>query len=412
MPDDPSTPIRVLFVDDDPDVAAAARLALHRGGMTMTWAASPDAAWLALAQRPDVVLLDLNFSRTETSGAVGLDLLARLLLHDATLPVVVVTGHSGVATAVAAMRAGACDFLIKPWRNERLVEAITRAAGRGRSRPDAARPAPDVPLLGDSAQLVAVRALVAKVAPTAAAVFIHGAAGVGKSLVATILHRASGQAGEPVTLDARSDPTVADVAMAVNRAAGGTLLIEDVDRLTMAAQSALVTLTAARMLATSRQSPAELRASGAIRDDLLARLTIVELNLPTLRDRGDDVRLLADFYLGFHAARHGRAPRPLDPVAAAAIAADPWPDSVRGLAAACERAVVLGEGERHTLDHFALIPAPGETRAVAATFNLAQSERALVAAALARHAHNVSRAADDLGITRATLYRRMARHGL
>ncbi len=129
MPTDPSTPINVLFVDDDADVAAAARLALHRAGMTMAWAAAPDTAWLALAQRPDVVLLDLNFSRAETSGAVGLDLLARLVLHDATLPIVVVTGHSGVATAVAAMRAGASDFLIKPWRNERLVEAITRAAG-------------------------------------------------------------------------------------------------------------------------------------------------------------------------------------------------------------------------------------------------------------------------------------------
>ncbi len=215
-----------------------------------------------------------------------------------------------------------------------------------------------------------------------------------------------------VTLDARSGPTVADVTAAFRRAAGGTLLIEDVDLLPMAAQSALGTLDTVRAVTTSRRSPAELRASGAVRDDLLARLTIVELNLPSLRDREDDVRLLADFYLGFHAARHGRAPRPLDPVAAAAIAADPWPDGVRGLAAACERAVVLGEGERHTLDHFALVPAPGEVRAIASTFNLAQSERAMVAAALARHAHNVSRAADELGITRATLYRRMARHGL
>ncbi len=412
MQTEPSTPISVLFVDDDADVAAAARLALQRADMTMTWTATPDAAWVALARRPDVVLLDLNFTRAETSGVVGLDLLARLVLHDATLPVVVVTGHSGVATAVAAMRAGAADFLIKPWRNERLVEAVGRAAVLGRSRRSGAATAGDVPLLGGSAVMVAVRALIARVAPTSAAAFVHGAAGTGKSLVAAMLHRASGRAGVPVVLDARSGPPAADVAAAVDRATGGTLLIEDVELLPMAAQTALGALAATRVLATSRRSPAELRASGAVRDDLLARLTIVEFGLPPLRDRGNDIGLLADYFLGCHAARHGRTPRALDAAAAAALAADVWPDNVRGLAAACERAVVLGDGEKHTLDHFALVAAPGAERAVGATFNLARSERALVAAALARHAHNVSRAAEELGITRATLYRRMARHGL
>jgi len=416
MIEPPSTPIRALFVDDDRDVAAAARAALERRGIACDWAASPEAAWTALgASRPDVILLDLNFARQETSGTVGLELLARLLLHDPALPVVVVTGHSGVAVAVAAMRGGAVDFLIKPWRNDKLVETTQRAAllGRARRATPAVAPA-DTPLLGESPAMVAVRALIARAAPTAASVLVHGPAGTGKTLVAHALHRASGVAGPLVAVEARDSPEPDALRAALAQTAGGTLLIEDLDLLPTPAQSALAAglVCAPRLIATTRIALDTLRVAGAVRDDLLYAASTVEIALSPLAARPGDAGLLARHYLAVFAARHARPARALDPVAAAAVAAHPWPAGVRSLAAACERAVVLGDGDPHTLAHFALTPPdiPGQPQA--APLNLARSERAMVEAALKRHAHNISRAADELGITRATLYRRMARHGL
>ena len=416
MTDPSSTPLRALFVDDDRDVATAARAALARHAIACDWASSPEAAWSALATaRPDVILLDLNFARAETSGAVGLELLARLVLHDPALPVVVVTGHSGVAVAVAAMRAGATDFLIKPWRNDRLVEVTRRAAALGHAR-RAAPPAAsgETPLLGESAAMVAVRALIARVAPTAASVLIHGPAGVGKTLVAHALHRASGAAGPLVPLEGRDQPGAEAVRAALAQAAAGTLLIEDLDLLPAPTQSALAATRGAapRLVATTRLAADGLRAARTVRDDLLYAVSTVEIALAPLAERPGDALLLATHYLTVFAARHGRAPRALAPEAAAAIAADPWPGGVRALAAACERAVVLGEGETHGLAHFALTRPDATAAPGAAPLNLARSERALVEAALKRHAHNISRAADELGITRATLYRRMARHDL
>ena len=422
MTESPSTPLSVLFVDDDRDVASAAQLVFERRDIRFAWAATPEAAWAGLAATPDVVVLDLNFTRSETSGAVGLELLAKLLLHDPGLPIVVVTGHSGVAIAVSAMRAGAVDFLIKPWRNERLAEAITRAGELGRSRrtgrsqSESAKLDSQVPLLGTSAAMAHINALIAKAAPTAASVLIHGGIGTGKSLVAGAMHRASARPGGLLILEARETPSADVTSAAVAAAGAGTLLIEDLDLLGAPAQSRLGAALhpGLRVIATTRLTPEVLHASGTVRDDLLSRLSTIEIALPPLAERRGDIRLLADYYLQVYAARHSRLSRPLDDHAAAAIAADPWPGGIRALAAACERAVVLGDGDRHTLDHFALsaMPAPGVVRTIAANFNLSQSERSLVEAALRRHAHNVSRAATDLGITRATLYRRMAKHGL
>ncbi len=416
MPDAPSTPIAVLFIDDDPDVVAAARLLLERRGMAFAAAASPEAAWIALAQRrPDVILLDLNFARSQTDGAVGLELLARLLLADPTAAVVVVTGHSGVAVAVAAMRGGAADFLMKPWNNEKLVDTIAKAANLSRARRGAAdsRPEP-TPILGESPAMVAVRALVAKVARSRAAVLVHGPPGTGKTLVAHALHAGT---GAPLTvIDARDAGETLDARLA--NANEGTLLIEDVDALAPTAQARVARGLASdrtiRPIATTRVALDELRAGHGLDDALLFALATVEIALPPLPERPGDARLLAAHYLRLLAARYGQAPRPLESDAALAIDADPWPGGVRQLIAACERAVVLGEGDTHTLAHFALsAPASApQPRAIATSLNLAQSERALVEAALKRNAYNVSRAAEALGLTRAALYRRMDKHGL
>ncbi len=408
-------PISVLYIDDDADVVTAARLLLETHKMMFAAAASPEAAWGVLAAAwPDVIMLDLNFARSQTDSAVGLQLLKRLLLAEPTAAVVVVTGHSGVAVAVAAMRGGAADFVMKPWNNDRLVDTIARAATLSRARRAVSPSTVSTPLLGESPAIECARGLIAKVSRTRASVLIHGPAGTGKTLVAQVIQRASGFAGAPFVVVEGAAFDVETLA----RAKGGTVLIENADALSAFAQATLATAlstdAAPRLLATTRLSPHALREIETLGDELRFALATVEIALPPLPERAQDARLLASHYLSLLAYRHDTTPRMLHPQAAAAIDVDPWPGGVRQLIAACERAVVLGEGDTHTLAHFALsaFSPVSPPRAITANLNLAQSERVLVEAALKRNAHNVSRAAQALGLTRAALYRRMDKHGL
>ena len=404
---------RILVVDDDADIAKAARLLLERHGMTVGAAADPAAAWVALATRPaDVILLDLNFVRGRTSGEEGFAMLNRLIAADRHAVVIVVTGHSGIAAAVQAMRGGASDFVIKPWNNERLLASVQRAVALRRAKLESAPviAGADGLLLGESATVVRARDLLARIGPTDAPMLVRGPAGVGKTLVARLAHQGSRRADRPlVTLDA-------DAALIVERtaeAADATLLIEHVDRLPRSAQPDLVRrLNGIRVIATSRLDRAALRA--ALDEELLYRLNTIELDLAPLHERGDDILLLARHFLALFAGHHGKPARALTAEAERAIAADAWPDNIRGLRQAAERAVLLGDAQMHRLDDMTVLAAPeeGAPRALASDLNLARSEEAMVAAALKRHAFNVSRAAAELGLTRAALYRRMARHGL
>ncbi|PVX30326.1 sigma-54-dependent transcriptional regulator [Sphingomonas pokkalii] len=407
----------ILVIDDDPDIVRAATLLLERNAMRVLGAADPDAAWVRLAEGSvDAILLDLNFARGRTSGEEGFRLLDRLIAADRNAVVVVVTGHSGIAVAVQAMRGGASDFVIKPWSNERLLATVQRAVALRRAKL-AAAPAPAgeeaLLLLGEAPAIEAARGLIGRVGPTDASVLLTGPPGSGKTLAAQLLHRASLRAERPLeTLDA----AVADlptIAARVAAAAGGTLLIEAVDQLAPALQPELARrLGGLRVLSTSRCDRAGTRA--ALSDDLRFRLNTVEIDLPPLAGRGNDALLLARHFCALYAGRYGQPLRPLTEEAARAIAADSWPDGVHGLRQAIERAVLLGSGAAIDVSALGLV-LPEDTlepRAIKADLNLGRSEAALVAAALKRHAFNVSRAAAELGLTRAALYRRMAKYGL
>jgi DNA-binding NtrC family response regulator len=401
----------ILVIDDDPDIVKAATLLLTRHGMTVTGACDPGAAWVKLAERRfDAILLDLNFARGRTSGEEGFAMLERLIAADGDAVVIVVTGHSGIAVAVRAMRDGASDFVIKPWSNERLLATTGRAVALSRAKRAVAR----VPiegegalLLGEDAGIARVRDLIARVAPTDAAVLVRGPAGSGKSLVARALVAGSRRGGAVVTVDGGGAlPEGPDVP------AAGTLVIEDVDAIPRGVQAAWVRrIGAARVIATSRLDRAGLRA--ALVDDLLYRINTVEIDLPRLGDRGGDAVRLARHFVDLFAARYARPARPIAEEAQRAIAADRWPDDVRGLRQACERAVLLGTGAVHDVADFAIaLPADDPVPRAVADLNLGRGEKAMVAAALRRHAFNVSRAAAELGLTRAALYRRMEKHGL
>lgn len=404
----------ILIVEDDADVAKAARLLLERQGMTVSIAADPAAAWVYLAERPaDVLLLDLNFARGRTSGEEGFAMLDRLIAADRHAVVIVVTGHSGIAVAVQAMRQGATDFVIKPWNNERLLATVQRGVALRRAKLDAATAPPidDGLLLGESAAIAGVRDLIARVAPTEAPVLVSGASGTGKTVIARLIHRGSGRADGPlVTLHAETADS-ATIAERLAAALAGTLVIDHIDRLPRRLQSDLAQqVDGARVIATTRLDRAELRA--AVGEDLLYRVNTIEIRVPPLAERGGDALLLAQHFRSLFQHRHGKLGGPIADAAAKAIAQSAWPDNVRELRLLMERAVLLGTDDALGLDDIARPPAHDAERPLQPGRSLAQSERAMIDAALKRYAFNVSRAAEELGLTRAALYRRMARYGL
>jgi DNA-binding NtrC family response regulator len=425
-----STQGHVLVVDDDADVLKAASLLLTRHGMKVSLARNPAEAWSALAADPaDVVLLDLNFSRAATSGEEGFAWLTEVIAHDPDAVIVVVTGHSGVNIAVAAMRAGASDFVMKPWRNDRLVATLENALELRRRRRGASGPAQATGeetealplLLGDSPAMEQVRAIIRRVAPTDAAVLILGEAGVGKSLIARNVHHQSARANGPlVALDLEGlsgEVLVERLSGAMGRARGGSLCLEEVGSLTRPAQGALAaaleTAGDARLIATTRRPRESLKGPSGLRDDLLFRLNTVEILVPPLAARNGDALLLAEHFLRLFAKRYDRPARPLSDQAASFIRSKTWTGEVRALRQAMERCVIFAEGPAYEVADVAAGDTASPGRAGAGGgLDLAASERALIARALDTHAFNVSHAARQLGLTRAALYRRMAKHGL
>jgi len=291
-------------------------------------------------------------------------------------------------------------------------------------------------ILGDSPPMRRVRDLVARAAAAPAAVLIHGEAGTGKSLAARAIHRQAARAPAPiVVLDLTAAPAAAAeetaffeqvVAPAIAAARGGFLVLDEVGGLSAALQGRLVTCLAAgrdaptaeavRTLATTTRPRSSLEQAGGLRPDLLYALSTLEIFIPPLRDRREDVPVLADHFLRLYASRYGRQFRPLSASAAQVLGASAWPGNVRALQQAIERGVILSDGdavELHDLQVGGARNGQGaSSHSPAAATTLAHSERTLVEAALRRHGFNVSRAAQDLGLTRAALYRRMAKHGL
>jgi DNA-binding NtrC family response regulator len=455
-----TAPGKVLFIDDDPDVLTSVRLLLSRHEMEVMTAADPaDGLRLLGAAQVDAVLLDLNFSRSATTGEEGLKALADILQHDADAAVVVVTGHSGINIAVAAMRAGASDFVTKPWSNDRFVATVKaavelrrrRRAGGGGVAPLAPAAVAETVILGGSPAMTRLRALIARAAPTEANVLVLGESGAGKELTARAIHQGSRRAGGPfVPVDLAAIPEAeveaelfgrrragpgaegdrAGLFAAANR---GTLFLDEVGRLPTGLQAKLLAALErrevvpvggeralpvdVRVIAASTMSRQQLHSETTLRADLLHRLNTVEISVPPLRERGQDVLELSRHYLKLYARQYGRPEKPLSPEAVQALKRNGWRGNVRALRNAMERAAVLSEGLAYDAADFPLGTSGSDGAGEAPTLpggdlNLARSERWLIEQALQRHHFNVSHAARDLGLTRAALYRRMEKHGL
>lgn len=409
QPDAASSALAILLVDDNRHVAESLEVAVRLAGHALDRADGPEEARSRLAaRRYDVILLDLNYSAGRTDGEEGLALLGRMMADDPRARVVVITAHSGIRIAVEAMRAGACDFVMKPWRNADLLAKVTRAAIRGASTAlPVVQSAENLPamLIGESAAMARIRELVRRIGPTMAGVVVTGPPGSGRTLVASAIHAASTRSAEPMTRidlrDAESWSRLGD--------SDGALLLRHPDRLDEIEQARLLDQLPerARIIAIAEDAT-------AIGSALARRVATVEIALPPLSARGGDALLLARHFARVAAERHGRPAPQLTPAAEEAVLRSPWPDQVRGLAAAVERAVLLGDGA--VIDAALLLPpAPlpvSESDTSSTRFDLEENERGVIEAALREHHHNVTHAATALGLSRGALYRRMERHGL
>ena len=454
-----------VVVDDDDDILLAARLLLRTLFAEVLTVRTPEEAMTALGARvPDVMLLDANFARGATDAREGLAFLDRLLTVDPDMVVVMITAHAGVQVAVEAMKHGATDFVSKPWSNERLLATVRTAATLRNSRKTvqteraklvvaSAAPGDGSPLLGKSPAMARVHSLIERAGPTDANVLILGENGTGKELVARALHRHSHRAERAmltVDLGAVAEDLIdselfghvkgaftdakGDRIGRVQAADGGTLFLDEVGNLPLRLQPKLLTVLEQRrvtpvganksvpvdirVIAATNLSPARLQDETVFRPDLLFRLNTVEIALPPLRERREDIPELAAHFLELYARRYNREVPHLSPGATAALTAHDWPGNVRALRHAIERAVILGRGDTLEADDFSLDasgPRVAQSAVVAAErddLNLDRVERKLVEAALTKHGYNISLAANELGLSRAALYRRMEKHGL
>jgi DNA-binding NtrC family response regulator len=449
-----------VVVDDDPDITLAARLALRDMFERVETLSSP-AELLPLLEResPDAILLDLNFERARTDSREGLDYLARIMAIDPEAAVVIITAHGGVSVAVEAIKAGASDFVAKPWSNERLEATVRSAAALRRSRLDARiergrtselAQGPETPLLGRSPAMERVRMLIDRAAPTDANVLILGENGTGKEIVAREIHRLSRRANKPmvsVDLGATSETLFESELFghskgAFTGAAGervgrlkaadeSTLFLDEIGNLPIHLQPKLLTALEqrevvpvgankaipidVRVIAATNASPDQLADEKRFRQDLLFRLNTIEIELPPLRQRREDIPQLFDHYLRLYERKYDKPERELSPAVLQALVANDWPGNVRALRHAAERAVIMAEGDHYRTDDFPLTRRP-QAGAVAPdtsdTLNLDQLEKQMIERALRMHHFNISLAASELGLSRGALYRRMEKHGL
>lgn len=446
----------MLVADDQPHILEAVELLLKPQGIDVDTARSPQLAMEALGQADyDVLLIDLNYTRDTTSGREGLDLLARIREYDPRLPVIVMTAWGNIELAVESIKRGARDFVQKPWENERLVSQIRvhaelhQALKRARqleleNRLLRAEGLPEFVAAAPAMQ--PVLELIAQVGPSDANVLITGEHGTGKEIVARLLHASSQRSRNSlVTVNAGGLPegtfesemfghvkgaftdARADRIGRFELANGGTLFLDEIANVPLRQQAKLLRVLEAGELervgssqtrrvdvrvlcATNAQLNEEAKA-GNFREDLLFRINTVEIHLPALRDRREDIPLLAQHFLNRNRTRYRKQLNGFSPAAMQQLMQYSWPGNVRELEHMVERAVLLCRGEEVEPGDFA-ISATRQATPSYDNMSIDEMEAMLIRKVLRRCDGNISQAAEALGLSRAALYRRIEKYGL
>ena len=439
----------ILVVDDDADVLTAARLLLQKYYSRVLTTENPDdISSIMAAEQIDVFLLDMNFAIGRNTGAEGLQWLQYILSEDPDAVVVLMTAFGDLNTAVQAMREGAADFVLKPWQNDKLIATLrvasqlrqTRATVTALSQPP--RPAD---MIAGSAAMQDVLKIVARVAPTDASVLIRGENGTGKELIAQAIHQQSARSEKIlIAVDLGAVPenlfeselfghrqgaftdANKDRAGRFQAASGGSLFLDEIGNLPSSLQTKLLRALDSheitplgsdqaipvdvRLIAATNRPLEQMVVSGEFREDLLYRINTIEVKLPPLRDRLDDLPALVEHFATVAAQKYRLPQKSFTSDAMEALYDHHWPGNVRELSHTVERAVLLSDSDNLTAVDFVFTKPATESKGQ--TLNLDQNERNLVGTALQNAGGNISHAASALGITRAALYRRIEKFGL
>jgi len=452
---------KVLVIDDDEDVLIAAKLLLKKHGHNVTIEKNPKKIpFLLNNDTYDVILLDMNYSKDITSGKEGFEWLRQILELDPKAVVILITAFGDVEMAVRALKDGATDFVLKPWQNEKLLATVSSAIKLRQSykEVDSLRQTKKVLLeelnepykdiIGNSDAIKSVFNVINKVAGTDANVLILGENGTGKEMIARALHQRSLRANNAfigVDMGAITETLFEselfghkkgsftdakeDRAGRFEVADQGTLFLDEIGNLPLSLQSKLLTVIQKRevtRIGTNKPMPINIRLIAAtnmpvydmveqhkFRQDLLYRINTVEIKLPPLRDRLDDILMLADHFLNIYSKKYRKNTKKVSTNTVKKLQKYHWPGNIRELEHAIERAIIMSE--KDTLepdDFFFLSDKAVKLKSAAEMFILGDMEKRVIEKVINRHGGNISKAAKELGLTRASLYRRLEKHGL
>ena len=451
---------KLLLVDDDPDVLLAARLLLKRHVATVDIEKNPEKLpFLLNNNRYDAIVLDMNFQRDVSSGREGFAWLDRILDIDPTARVVLFTAYGDVEMAVRAIKAGAADFVLKPWQNDKFLETIRGAVRKAGSNPPPAEPGKQTTPNGGpkttkqttiiGAAMRPILDTVERVAPTDANMLILGENGTGKDLVARAIHEQSSRhAGPFVSVDVGAlteslfeselfghvkgafTDARDDRAGRFEEANGGTIFLDEIGNLTPGQQAKLLTVLQQRQVtrvgsnksrsvdvrlicATNADLSERAGTSAGFRQDLLYRINTIELTLPPLRERPTDIGPLAEYFAKKYAKQYNRPVAAISPALLTEMKQYRWPGNVRELQHAIERAVILGQGKTLEPTDFVFRKgASAATSPVNETLQLEDMERQLIQQTMQKYRGSITDVARELGLSRQALYRRLEKFGL
>lgn len=447
------------MIDDDEDVLLAAKMLLKKQGHHIIIEKNPKKIpFLLNNDTYDVILLDMNFSKDITSGKEGFYWLEQILAHEPSSVVIMITAFGDVEMAVRALKAGATDFILKPWQNEKLIATISTAIRLKQSynqvdklkkakemlEEQIQRPFSDI--IGNSSAIKDVFSVIDKVAKTDANVLILGENGTGKELIARAIHQRSLRSNSSFVsvdmgaitetlfeselfghkkgafTDAREDrPGRFELAN------GGTLFLDEIGNLSMSLQSKLLSALQSRqvtrvganqplavdirLVCATNMPLAKMVQEGTFRQDLLYRINTVELHVPPLCDRVEDIPLLAQHFLSYYAKKYHKPVIKFSADALDKLKRYAWPGNIRELQHSIERGVIMTDSDTLQESDF-LLSRTLTSSSSSNTLNLDEVEKSAIVRALQMHNGNISKAADELGLTRASLYRRMEKYGL
>jgi two-component system, NtrC family, response regulator HydG len=452
---------KILMIDDDEDVLLAAKMLLKKNNHQVIIEKNPKKIpFLLNNDTYDVILLDMNFSKDITSGKEGFYWLEQILEKEPNAVVILITAFGDVEMAVKALKEGATDFILKPWQNEKLIATINTAIKLKKSynEVDKLKTAkalleqqiskPFSEIIGESKAIKDVFNIIDKVSKTDANILILGENGTGKELVARAIHQRSNRASNNFVsvdmgaitetlfeselfghkkgafTDAREDrPGRFELAQK------GTLFLDEIGNLSLSLQSKLLSVLQSRevtrvgsnqpiavdirLICATNMPLYDMVQQGTFRQDLLYRINTVELQIPALRDRFEDIPMLANHFLATYAQRYRKSIHSISPQALEKLKRYPWPGNIREMQHAIERAVIMTDDEElQEADFFFNRTMVNAGNANSGTLNLDEVEKNAIKRAIELHDGNISKAADELGLTRASLYRRMEKYGL